>query len=81
MELPCSWAECEYTAKADSWDNSIHVMELHERGKHGVVGVVRKEERKEGDEKKEDKGERKRQEKRAQAKLPKFEELETREEF
>ena len=56
-------------------------MELHERGKHGVVGVVRKEEKKEGDEKKEDKGERKRHEKRAQAKLPTFEEVETREEF
>ena len=80
MELPCSRAECEYTAKVDSWDNSIHVMELHERGKHGVVGVVRKEE-KEGDEKKEDKGERKRQEKRAQTKLPTFEEEEMRDEF
>ena len=79
MELPCSWADCEFAAKADSWDNSICVMELHERGKHGVFGVPPKEEKE--DDRREDKGERKRQEKRAQAKLPMFEEVETREEF
>ena len=34
--LPCNWDACEYVAKTDNWTNNIKVMELHERGKHGV---------------------------------------------
>ena len=71
--LSCNWEACEYTAKTDSWNNCIRVMVLHERGKHGVVGVAEKEGKE--DDRREDKGERKRQEKRAQAKLPTFEEV------
>ena len=54
MELPCSWADCEFAAKTDSWNNCIRVMELHERGTHGVVGMVGKEEKKERDDRRED---------------------------
>ena len=58
MELPCHWEACEYTAKTDSWNNCIRVMELHERGKHGLVGVPPKEEKE--DDRREEKGDRRR---------------------
>ena len=78
-EMPCNWAECEYVAKTDNWTNNIKAMELHERGKHGIKMPTMVEPKVEqgGDAH----VEKKRQEKRAQAKLPLFEEVETREEF
>ena len=56
-------------------------MELHDRGKHGGKKEEKREKKEEDVEKREEKGERRRQEKRTQAKLPKFEEAETKEEF
>ena len=60
---------------------AIGLMELHERAVHGYG---RKKEEKEGErkeKKEEEKLDKQRQEKRAIAKIPKFEEAETREEF
>ena len=69
-------------AKTDNWTNNIKAMELHERGKHGVkMAPVAQPKEEQGNDAQEEKGDKKRQEKRAQAKLPLFEEVETREEF
>ena len=76
--LPCNWPECEYVATTDNWTNNLRAMECHERGKHGLkMSVVQAKVEEEGDAK----VVKKRTEKRAQAKLPLFEEVETREEF
>ena len=80
--LPCNWDACDYVAKTDSWTNNVKVMELHERGKHRVkMAPVAQPKEEKGDDAQEEKGDKRRQEKRAQAKLPLFEEVETREEF
>ena len=76
--LPCNWPECEYVATTDNWTNNLRAMECHERGKHGLKMPVIQAKVEEGGDAQVVK---KRHEKRAQAKLPLFEEVETREEF
>ena len=75
--LPCNWPECEYVATTDNWTNNLRAMECHKRGKHGLKMSVVQANVEEGG----DAQVKKRTEKRAQAKLPMFEEVETREEF
>ena len=75
--MPCNWPECEYVATTDNWTNNLRAMECHERGKHGLKMSVVQAKVEEGG----DAQVKKRTEKRAQAKLPMFEEVQTREEF
>ena len=81
MELTFEYEGCDVKRAANTWDAVIRLMEMHERGVHGGGKDERKEKKIEEREKKEEKVDKKRQEKRPQAKLPKFEEAETREEF
>ena len=81
VDLVCSYGDCLEKISTDSWDNTIRAMELHDRGKHGGKKEEKKKEKEDARGSDEEKGEKKRQEKRAYAKLPKFEEVETREEF
>ena len=75
--MKCTWPECEYVATMDNWTNNLRAMECHERDKHQVKMTVAQPKVEEGG----DVTKKKRTEKRAQAKLPLFEEVETREEF
>ena len=76
----CECEGCTVEMTTNSWDATAKLMEMHERAVHGVGMKIEKdsEDRREKQEEKKDK---KRHEKRAQAKLPKFEDSETREEF
>ena len=73
--LKCYWPKCEYVATTDNWTNNLKALNLHLMCKHQVKMDQPKVE--EGG----DATKKKRTEKRAQAKLPLFEEVETREEF
>ena len=75
MEMKCEMDGCEWKITTDTWTNNIKALNLHLMGKHQVKVDQPKEE--EGG----DATTKKRPEKRAQAKLPTFEEVETREEF
>ena len=75
MEMKCEMDGCEWKITTDTWTNNLKALDLHLRSKHQVMM----------DQPKVDEGGdatmKKRPEKRAQAKLPVFEEVETREEF
>ena len=75
--LKCDWPECEWVITTDSWTNNLRALECHHRGKHQVKMTMDQPKVEEGG----DATKKKRTEKRAQAKLPLFEEVETREEF